>query len=218
MAANKNAQRVGIWIIVVIMTIGTLASFVAIILMNQNQATDKQVLANACTEYTGAATAQSNELSNKYFATLNEYSSRPAEYDKATITELKSEDLKVGDGEEITAESSYSAYYIGWGPDGKVFDQSIDGDTLKAPLAVKPGGVIEGWGQGVVGMKVGGIRELSIPSDLAYGEAGNSGIDPNTPLKFVMMVIPTPATIEIPAALKQYESYINAGLISYVCS
>lgn len=199
------------------MAVGTLASFVAIILMNQNDSTDQKKLTVACSEYTKAEEAQTTELSDKYYATLNEYSSRPAEYDKATITELKHEDIKVGDGEEITADSSYFAYYIGWGPDGKVFDQSIDGRFLKKPLAVTPGGVIQGWSQGVEGMKVGGIRELSIPSDLAYGETGSSSIEPNTPLKFIVMIIPEPEEIAIPDALKQYESYIRAGLISYVC-
>ena len=57
-------------------------------------------------------------------------------------------------------------------------------------------------------MNVGGIRELTIPSDLAYGETGSGDdIPANTPIKFVMMVIPTPETIEqpeIPTELLQY--------------
>lgn len=61
-------------------------------------------------------------------------------------------------------------YYIGWNPDGKIFDQSIDGETLKSPLSLDGVGasdVIVGWKKGLLGMKVGGVRELTIPS--GYG-------------------------------------------------
>ena len=58
-------------------------------------------------------------------------------------------------------------------------------------------GLIEGWSEGLKGMKVGGIRELTIPSDKAYGAQGSVGnedssknIGPNTPLKFIIMLIP----------------------------
>lgn len=68
-------------------------------------------------------------------------------------------------------------YYIGWNPDGiKIFDQSIDGETLKSPLSLDGVGVsdvIVGW-KGLLGMKVGGVRELTIPSDMAYGATARS--------------------------------------------
>lgn len=213
--ATRKAQRIGIWIIAIVLTVGTLAGFVAIILQPKNEATDQAKLAEltaqyqtASDEYQKKVAAQTTELSNQYFTILNQYATRPAAFDKAGVTELKTEDLKTGDGVELTAESSFSAYYIGWNPDGKVFDSSIDGTALKAPLSVAPGGVISGWTEGLVGVKTGGIRELTIPSEKAYGSTGSGAdIPADTPLKFIVMVIPTPEVIaepQIPAELLRY--------------
>jgi len=206
MASKNRGQRIGIWIIAIVMAVGTIGSFVIIILANNNSKIDSDRKATLTAEYQQQVTdyqakvaAQGIELSSQYFGEFSPYSSRVAAFDKDGVTELKTEDLKVGDGEEITATSSFTAYYIGWNPSGVVFDQSIDGDALKAPFAAKPGGVITGWTEGVVGMKVGGIRELTIPSDLAYGATGSGeSIPANTPLKFVIMIIPTPAAITQP--------------------
>jgi FKBP-type peptidyl-prolyl cis-trans isomerase len=213
--ATQKAQRIGIWVIAIVLTVGTLASFVAIVLQPKNAATDQTKLASLTAEYqanqdeyTKKVNEQAAELSKLYFSELGSYSSRVSAFDKAAVTELKKEDLKIGDGAELTAESSFSAYYIGWNPDGVIFDQSIDSASLKAPIAVQPGGVIKGWTDGVIGMKVGGVRELTIPSDQAYGASGSGDkIAPNTPLKFIIKVIPAPETIaqpEVPAELLKY--------------
>lgn len=204
--ATARGQRIGIWIIALVMAVGTIGSFLIMILANDNQKTDdarKTELTAAyqkeIDDYEAKTAAQTAELSATYFAEFNQYASRPAAFDKASVAGLATEDLKIGDGADITADSSFSAYYIGWNPDGVVFDQSIDGDKLKAPYAVTPGGVISGWTEGVVGMKIGGVRVLTIPADKAYGETGSGDtIPPNTPLKFVIMIIPTPATIPQP--------------------
>jgi FKBP-type peptidyl-prolyl cis-trans isomerase len=218
--ATQKAQRIGIWIIAIVLTIGTLASFIAIVLAPKNQATDQAKLADLTNQYQASqdeyqkkADAQTAELSKLYFDEFNQYSSRPAAFNKADVTKLTTNDLKIGTGTDITADSTFSAYYIGWNPNGEVFDGSIDGNKLKAPITVEPGGVIEGWTEGVVGMKVGGVRELSIPSDKAYKDQDKSEqIPPNTPLKFIIMIIPTPDTIPeatIPPELLKY--YTNGG-------
>lgn len=217
-SSTSKAQRIGIWIIAAVLTIGTLGSFVIMILANDNQKTDTTVIAAKKAEYTKLSTAyqaqaaaQAAELSTQYAATFKEYASRPAVFDKSSATTLKTEDLKVGDGADIAATSSFSAYYIGWNPSAKVFDQSIDGDALKAPIAVTPGGVISGWTEGVVGMKVGGVRELTIPSDKAYGATAKSeDIPANTPLKFVIMIIPTPKAIQPSARLMELYKQLNS--------
>lgn len=215
--ASKTSQRVGIWIIVIILAAGTLTSFVAIIFANQNSNKEAQELLAACTDYKGRLKVQSDELSAKYYPELSKFTDRVSSFDKSSVTELKTNDLKVGDGEEITEDSVYKAYYIGWNPDGKIFDQSIQGDGLKGPINAAPGGLIEGWGEGVVGMKVGGIREITIPSEKAYGEMDYSAdIPPNTPLKFIVMIVPDPETLTVPNALKQYEAFLP-DYISYVC-
>lgn len=204
--ATKQSQRIAIWVIAIIMAIGTIGSFLIIILQNDNQQSDQARLTELMSayqlqteEYQSRVDVQTAELSNKYFKDFNKYSGRPAEWDGKNVTELKKEDLKIGDGTEITAELSFTAYYLGWTPDGNVFDGSIEDGKLKAPIQAAPGGVIEGWTEGAAGMKVGGVRELTIPSDLAYGENGNGDtIGPNTALKFIIMIIPTPETIPQP--------------------
>ena len=205
--ATKRSQRIGIWVIAAIMAVGTIGSFLIIILQNNNNATDtnrKNELTAAYQKevdaYQTKVDAQAAELSAKYFTEFNQYAgNRAAVWDAETATELKKEDLKVGDGDAITTDSTFTAYYVGWTPDGKVFDGSIDGDKLKAPFQVTPGGVIEGWTKGADGMKVGGVRELTLPAAMAYGATGSGeSIPPNTPLKFVLMIIPTPPTISQP--------------------
>lgn len=215
--ATPRSQRIGIWIIAIVMAVGTIGSFLAIVLSTQNQKSDQARLAELTAQYQSdysayqaKVDAQAAELSAQYFDEFNKYATRPGAFDKASVTELKKEDLKIGDGADITSESTFTAYYIGWNPDGKVFDGSIDGSKLKAPITATPGGVITGWTEGVAGMKIGGVRELSIPADKAYGETGSGeNIPPNTPIKFVIMIIPTPETIVAPEPseelLKLYE-------------
>lgn len=220
MSATKS-QRIGIWIIAIFMLVGTVGSFIAIVLANGNQQTDKERAQTAyaayqkeAEDYQGKVDAQAVELSKKYFDTFNQFASRPAAFDAAGVTELKTTDLIVGTGDDITAESSFTAYYLGWNPVGKVFDGSIDAGKLKAPFLASPGGVIEGWTKGAVGMKVGGIRELSIPSSLAYKDAAKGeDIPANTPLKFIMMIIPTPQVIPQPIPSAELIKYSNQGLI-----
>lgn len=209
MAATK-AQRIGIWFITALMAVGTIGSFAAIVLANKNSQSDTARYNELYAEYQADQTAyqekvdaQAAELSTQYFDTFNQFTGRASTFEADGVTELKTEDLVVGTGDDITKESSFSAYYMGWTPDGNVFDSSLNDDKngLISPISVTPGGVIEGWTKGASGMKVGGVRELTIPSDLAYGETGSGdSIPANTPLKFVVMIIPTPDTIESPEA------------------
>lgn len=215
--ATRKSQRIGIWVIAGALTIGTLGGFIAMVLAPKNAASDQaryqQLMDDyqkqqrdyqakykpQFDEYSAKQAAQELELSNKYFATFNQYASRPAAFTAADVKDLKKEDLKIGDGEAITKDSSFTAYYIGWNPSGKVFDDTIDGEKLTAPLSVTPGGVIPGWTEGVDGMKVGGVRELTIPADKAYGATAKSeDIPANTPLKFILMIIPKPEAIPEP--------------------
>jgi len=217
--ATTKAQRIGIWIIAAFMAVGTIGSFAIIVLANSNDQKDQARLNQLTADYQkqteayqAKVAAQATELSKQYYETFNQYSSRPATFDKASVTELKTQDLVVGTGEDITAESSFTAYYIGWTPDGNIFDSSISSGALKAPITAAPGGVIKGWTQGAAGMKVGGIRELTIPSDLAYGESGQGeSIPANTPLKFIVMTIPAPETIPQPDMPQELIEYYTKG-------
>lgn len=207
--STSKSQRIGIWVIAVVLTIGTIGSFFVIILANSNSAQDQQLAQkqqDECnkqiTAYQNQANAQADKLSDKYYSVLKKYAGEVGSFDAANIKKLSTKDLKTGTGAKIDANTSYDAYYIGWNPDGKIFDQSIDSKKLKAPI---PGsGLIQGWMDGVKGMKIGGVRELTIPSDQAYGSRGGGDlIPPNTPIKFIVLAIPTPATISIPPCAQQ---------------
>lgn len=93
-------------------------------------------------------------------------------------------DIKVGTGKTAQKGDSASVNYTGWLTNGKKFDSSIG----RGPFTVEPLGsapVIKGWNEGIIGMKVGGKRQLRIPPDLAYGPQGYPGvIPPNSTLIF----------------------------------
>ena len=101
------------------------------------------------------------------------------------MTELIIEDMKVGTGPSPKKGDTISVHYTGWLANGKKFDSSLD---RKEPLKFKIGmnQVIKGWDQGVITMKVGGKRKLTIPPNLAYGNrnVGNGLIPPNSTLIF----------------------------------
>ena len=96
---------------------------------------------------------------------------------------LVSEDLVVGTGATAVAGDTVTVNYIGTFTNGTKFDSSYDrGQPYTFQVGV--GNVIAGFDQGVIGMKVGGKRRLTIPPSLAYGSQGNGVIPPNATLKF----------------------------------
>jgi FKBP-type peptidyl-prolyl cis-trans isomerase FkpA len=100
------------------------------------------------------------------------------------MNELQIEELTVGSGTEATKGTMVSVHYTGWLTDGKKFDSSLDrNDPFEFQLGA--GYVIQGWDQGVQGMKIGGKRKLTIPAHLGYGARGAGGaIPPNATLVF----------------------------------
>lgn len=99
-------------------------------------------------------------------------------------TELVSQDIVEGDGAEVTADSTLTVQYLGALLDGTVFDATWDRGAEPATFPLT--GVIQGWQQGLIGMKEGGRRLLVIPSSLGYGAAGNGPIGPDQTLVFVI--------------------------------
>jgi protein-disulfide isomerase len=102
----------------------------------------------------------------------------------AAATSLGIKDVTVGKGREVKAGDKVKVHYVGTLTDGTEFDQS---KKRGQPFAfeVGRGVVIKGWDQGLLGMKVGGKRKLTIPPDLAYGDRGVPGtIPPKSTLLF----------------------------------
>jgi peptidylprolyl isomerase len=108
--------------------------------------------------------------------------------DATPATELGVADISVGTGTEVAAGMSVTANYCGVGLGTKaVFDSSW---TRGEPATFPLDGVIAGWQEGLVGMKVGGQRLLVIPSDLGYGDSGtpDGSIPPGETLVFVVQL------------------------------
>lgn len=206
-------QRVVIVIVALLLLGSTVLTYMFIVMSGNNNS--QQAQEDRITELGNQITAKANEIEEaakpfgeKYFKELESYKKQVKSYNIATANneKLKIEDLKEGTGKQLTeGDNEYSAYYIGWCGDGSIFDSSFsyaDDDTdkttpigLQSPL-INPSSLIEGWKQGVIGMKLGGVRQVSIPGELAYGDTRSDICgQANAPLKFVIMTLPTDETL-----------------------
>ena len=193
-------QRIVVIIIALLMIFSFIASYIAIVLSNNKKSSSDTANSEELTKIEEEYQAKTEEintyadtLSEKYYNDFKEYKSRVKAYNATTANSdgLKTTDIKTGDGRELKADDTdYLAYYIGWCADESIFDSSFDSTDnptkLKAPLSAAQG-LIEGWNQGVIGMKLGGIREVTIPGELAYGETQEICGGKNSPLKFVIL-------------------------------
>ncbi|MFV0484634.1 MAG: FKBP-type peptidyl-prolyl cis-trans isomerase [Candidatus Saccharimonadales bacterium] len=192
-------MRVAIIAVAVLMLGSTIALYMGIVLGYNNSSTTSTATSEKearfeelYAEYQAELSAQASELSLVYFDTFKPYLANVRSFNAADVTSVSTKDLVVGTGTEISEDfTDYMAYYIGWLSDETIFDSSFNSTTgptaLGTPLA--GGNMIEGWNQGIVGMKIGGIREITIPSELAYGDTENGTIPANSPLKFIVMMI-----------------------------
>ena len=201
-------QRVIICVVALLLLGSTVLTYLFIVMSSNNakQSNDERI-AQLEDEY-DAKLASLNEVNDGfadgYFKDLQSYQkSQVKTYNAATANseKLKINDLKVGNGREVKeGDTDYATYYLGWCPDGSIFDSSYnyaEDDTdkenptgLKAPLAASSS-MIEGWNQGVIGMKLGGVRTLAIPGELAYGDTKGDSLCgmTNAPLKFIVMAL-----------------------------
>ncbi len=122
----------------------------------------------------------------------------------ALAQEVEIKEIVIGTGEEAVVGAEVTVHYTGWLEDGTKFDSSLD---RQQPFSFTPGvgQVIRGWEQGVVGMKVGGKRELIIPPELGYGSRGAGGvIPPDATLRFEIELLKVAAS--------KFSNLDNAGL------
>jgi FKBP-type peptidyl-prolyl cis-trans isomerase FkpA len=100
-----------------------------------------------------------------------------------TATGLYYRDITVGTGTASTASSRVSVWYNAYFTNGQQFDAIVSPSTPFS-FTLGTGYVIKGWDEGIVGMKVGGVRQLIIPPALAYGSSGYLSVPPNAVLVF----------------------------------
>lgn len=225
MTKTPTSQRILFGFIAIFMVVSTVAMYVSMVMSSNRQGDEPQFPPSQrqteeqkkrLDEYmkkVEARTAYLNkigdELSAKYYDEFKTYKDLNKAYNAESIKELTKTDLKVGDGAEVDDKTEYQAYYMGWLADGRVFDSSFGENKLKAPLQGGPN-LIEGWKEGIKGMKIGGVREIAIPYQKAYGEQAqgdeknNSYIPAKSPLKFIIKLIP-PMTKEQQAGIPKVE-------------
>lgn len=181
------SQKIGIWIIAVVLTIGTLGSFLAMVLSVQNQSIDQAEYQKQYEKMLKdqKKSAQKNADNSESFS--DEYSA--AEFDADSITELSVETLIQGEGDAVKATDSINASYFGWSSNGSIFDSSKKKDSdIDTPVTFALDGVIVGWTEGLTGVKVGSTVKLTIPASKAYGTDGSGIITADSPLQFIVKV------------------------------
>ena len=108
----------------------------------------------------------------------------PTATDNTASESLQIKDINIGTGTEAKTGDKVSVNYTGTLTDGTKFDSSYDSGREPFPFTIGNGDVIKGWDQGVVGMKVGGTRQLTVPPALGYGETAYGNIPANSTLIF----------------------------------
>ncbi len=121
----------------------------------------------------------------------------PTEISEEEFTETESGlryyDIVVGDGDTAETGSAVTVNYTGWLTNNIKFDSSLD-TGVPFPFVLGEGAVIPGWEEGVVGMRVGGKRQLIIPAELGYGEFGSGRIPAGATLIFEVELLDVQAT------------------------
>lgn len=184
MASKNTAQKVGIWIIAITMLVGTIGTYFLFILANENDQRQAQEQQEELREL-----QEEQERLQERMALPAEplpgYKAKPFDED---VTSLEKEDLKKGEGKEVTSSSEVTVNYFGWLSDGEIFDSTNRGGEVE-PIDLPIDGVIEGWQEGLVGAKEGTVRKLYVPSDMGYGPQGSASIPPDAPLAFIIEIV-----------------------------
>lgn len=105
------------------------------------------------------------------------------------LKDLKTEDTKVGTGDAAKVGDEVWVLYTGKLKDGTIFDSTDKHDNTPFSVVIGQGQVIQGWEKGLVGMKVGGERKLSIPWSMAYGDQGHDTIPAKSDLYFDIKMV-----------------------------
>ena len=186
---------------IAVLMLGSIIASYAAIIMNGSKsgsgASESNVDQAKIAEYEAAydkKQAEFAEATKGDFERFIKYKSEIKAYNEAAANSggVQTRDIEVGSGRTLTSsDSDYLAYYVGWCADESVFDSSFnnkDNPTAFARILDASLGMIEGWNLGVEGMKIGGIREVTIASELAYKDQMEICGGYNKPLKFMIMI------------------------------
>ena len=183
--ATGTGQRVGIWIITIVMVVGTLGSFAVLIIGNRNQQTDKQAQQEQIKEFEAQQLAAATERA-KNSLPFGDYEATT--FDADSVKELNKSILVAGSGAAVGKTDTITISYFGWTPEGRIFDSTHQKGSDDTPTSLILSGLIPGWIEGLEGVEVGSTVKLRIPADKAYGATGSGIIEPNTPLKFIIKI------------------------------
>lgn len=193
-ASTTKTQRIIIWVIAIVMAVGTLGSFFIFLLPSSNVPVKTQAekdyekqLAEFQKEQAACPAGQVQDKK------VTPAPTPPEVTPTGDITELKTEDVTVGDGAAVKAGDCVELFYHGvLASDAKAFEGG-DNYAEGIPYRSRTNGFVPGFATGLVGMKVGGERKIFIPSDQAYGENPPTGsnIPANADLVFVVKVVGT---------------------------
>lgn len=169
----QTPKRIAALVAALIFLISSLATSIAVIYVMVKGNDTPEVTNTADTSQTQQQESETNSLVGTQLPNFTP---------NDNVTALKVVDVKEGDGATVTPESTVTVTYTGaLAKDGTVFDASGDANPITFPLNQ----VIKGWQEGLVGMKVGGTRQLWIPAADAYGEQSPSELIPaNSALYF----------------------------------
>lgn len=199
--ASSNGQRVAAFLLAAIFLVTTIGAtaYVVVQINNDdsglvNETSEERAIAEAL-DAQRQADAAADEASDGQQpcgeATYEAVEPRPipTTTTSGAVDQLETVDVQEGDGEEVQPGDCVAALYYGTlAVDGTMFDGNYEsGQPIEFPLT----GVIQGWTDGIPGMKVGGVRRLVIPADQAYGEQERSGIPANSDLIFEVEIIST---------------------------
>ena len=205
---TSTGQRVAISIIAFFMLGSIIASYAAIIVGNStsSNSSDTQKLSDERMRYYTdnytSKLAKFKEITQADFEVFSKYLSEVKAYNESAANEgtVQVRDLLTGTGRTLGAESDdYLAYYVGWCADESIFESSMDTNnptsassfaTMLDPSLIKEmygSKLIEGWYMGMNGAKIGGVREVSIPSELAYKDQKELCGGYNKPIKYLIM-------------------------------
>ena len=224
---TSTGQRVAIAIIAFFMLGSIIASYAAIIVGNSNSSSNssevKKLSDDRMAHYESnysEKVKKFKEVSSGDYSKFSPYLSEVKAYNESSANgdTVQAKDLVQGTGRALgEKDGDYLAYYVGWCADESIFDSSLDNDKNPSSFVKALDtsmGMIDGWYQGVQGMKLGGIREITVPGKLAYADKTEICGGYNKPLKFLIMAVPAEDPLKT-AASEVNQAYMMLQYANY---